>query len=275
MANTEWHALSLKAPLRLFVPRDERLNDEYEAGWKITDIFLIYGVGMTTARDHVVIDFAREPLIERASLFRNSKDSDEYLCAELGIPLKKGWSVSRARKLIQEEEDLESLIEPVLYRPFDERLILYHDSLVWRTVKRVMRHMLAGENLGIVTTRQCQRNWSAIVSNTVIAHKALAAYDINSLFPLYFYATATPAHGAAGRAPNLDSKFVLAFGFTLGLDFTPDGTGDLGTTFGPEDVFHYLYTVLYSPEYRRRYEDVKELVETIISDSWSFPALRP
>ena len=23
------------------------------------------------------------------------------------------------------------------------------------------------------------------------------------------------------------------------------------------------------------YEDVKELVETIISDSWSFPALRP
>ena len=89
-------------------------------------------------------------------MFRNSKDSDEYLCAELGIPLKKGWSVSRARKLIQEEEDLESLIEPVLYRPFDERLILYHDSLVWRTVKRVMRHMLAGENLGIVTTRQCQ-----------------------------------------------------------------------------------------------------------------------
>ena len=70
VANTEWHALSLKAPLRLFVPRDERLNDEYEAGWKITDIFLIYGVGMTTARDHVVIDFAREPLIERASLFR-------------------------------------------------------------------------------------------------------------------------------------------------------------------------------------------------------------
>ena len=93
------------------------------------------------------------------------------------------------------------------------------------------------------------------MSNTIIAHKALAAYDINSLFPLYFYATATPAHGAAGRAPNLDSKFVLAFGSALDLDFTPDGTGDLGTTFGPEDVFHYLYTVLYSPEYRRRYAD--------------------
>ena len=42
-------------------------------------------------------------------------------------------------------------------------------------------------------------------------------------------------------APNLDSKFVLAFGSALGLDFTPDGTGDLGTTFGPEgDVLRFL-----------------------------------
>ena len=80
-----------------------------------------------------------------------------------------------------------------------------------------------------------------MAQDAVIAHKALAAYDINSLFPLYFYATATPAHGAAGRAPNLDSKFVLAFGSALGLDFTPDGTGDLGTTFGPEgDVLRFL-----------------------------------
>ena len=33
----------------------------------------------------------------------------------------------------------------------------------------------------------------------------------------------------------------------------PDGTGDLTATFGPEDVFHYIYAVLHSPEYRRRY----------------------
>ena len=31
-------------------------------------------------------------------------------------------------------------------------------------------------------------------------------------------------------------------------------TGDL-TSAGPEDVFHYIYAVLHSPEYRRRYAD--------------------
>ena len=28
-----------------------------------------------------------------------------------------------------------------------------------------------------------------------------------------------------------------------------------GATFGPEDILHYLYSVLHSPEYRRRYAD--------------------
>ena len=258
VANTEWHALSLKAPLRLFVPRDERLNDEYEAGWKITDIFLIYGVGMTTARDHVVIDFAREPLIERASLFRNSKDSDEYLCAKLGIPLKKGWSVSRARKLIQEEEDLESLIEPVLYRPFDERLILYHDSLVWRTVKRVMQHMLAGENLGISTTRSTEvaGGWEHIfVSKYLIQHHTVSLKEVNYLFPLYTYPSEKLAHVSAGRAPNLNPKFTRGLAAAIGLNFIPDGNGDRTTTFDPKDLLHYIYAVLHSPEYRRRYAD--------------------
>ena len=254
-ASTEWKALSPKPPLRLFVPRDDAQHAEYEAGWKITDIFLVHGVGMTTARDHVVIDLEKEPLLERIALFRNSKHSDKDLCAELGIPMKKGWNVTKARKLIQEENDLESLIEPVLYRPFDERLIFYHDSLVWRTVKKVMRHMLVGENLGIVTTRQCQRNWSALVSNTIIAHKALAAYDINSLFPMYSYSATVLAHGSAGREPNLEQEFVKALSSAVQLEFISDGAGDLDSTFGPEDVFHYLYAVFHSPEYRRRYAD--------------------
>ena len=32
-------------------------------------------------------------------------------------------------------------------------------------------------------------------------------------------------------------------------------TGDLETTFGPEDVFHYAYAVFHSPTYRSRYAE--------------------
>ena len=33
----------------------------------------------------------------------------------------------------------------------------------------------------------------------------------------------------------------------------PTDNGDLLSTFGPEDVFHYIYAVLHSPTYRSRY----------------------
>ena len=89
-----------------------------------------------------MIDFDRTPLLDRAREFRDSTDSDEDPCRRLGIRLKKGWSVPNARRLIREVSDLGAHIHPVLYRPVDHRLIFYHDSLVWRTVKKIMGHML-------------------------------------------------------------------------------------------------------------------------------------
>ena len=41
----------------------------------------------------------------------------------------------------------------------------------------------------------------------------------------------------------------------LKMEFTSDGTGDLRKTFGPEDVFHYMYAVFHSPTYRSRYAE--------------------
>ena len=149
--DTPWQEVQPQSPAYLFVPQDMGLRAEYEKGWKVTDIFPVNGVGMTTARDHVVIDFEKEPLLARANAFRNSPDSDEEVCRQLEIPLKKGWNLKSARKLIKVEADLDKLIEPVLYRPFDTRWIFYHDSLVWRTVKQVMVNMLAGDNVALVS----------------------------------------------------------------------------------------------------------------------------
>ena len=53
--------------------------------------------------------------------------------------------------------------------------------------------------------------------------------------------------------PNLNPDFVSELERRLGLLFVPDGEGDLSKTFGPEDVFHYMYAVFHSPIYRERY----------------------
>ncbi len=273
---TRWTELFPKLPDYLFVSQDTDLLAEYKHGWRITEAFPLYGAWMTTARYHGVIDFEEKPILERATLFRDSKEPEVDLCGKLGIPEKKGWNIKNARKLIQAEKDLRKHIQPVLYRPFDTRLIFYHDSLVWRTVKQVMGHMMYGENVGLLATRQTRDKWDVLATRTPVGHKSLSAYDITSLFPLFLFGDKNNIQpqlqsGGAAKA-NLKPGFVADLEKRLGLKFVPEGKGDVApgfspaseqnadlkvgaTPFGPEDVFNYIYAVFHSPTYRSRYAE--------------------
>ena len=267
-------------PMYYFVPRDTTLAAEYERFWKITDIFPVNGVGMTTARDHVVIDFERQPLLRRAKIFRDSDESNAELCRQLGIPQKKGWDINKARDMLAKENKLEKYVKPVLYRPFDERLIFYHDSLVWRTVKNVMRHMLDGGNIALLVPRQVLKKFQHVFcTNRITNFNALdtaGRFGSGCLFPLYLYRNDQNGRGSNGggngngyqmmiaepkakygkkRRPNLSREFVKEMAAALKMEFVEDGKGDLKKTFGPEDVFDYIYAIFHSPSYRTRYAE--------------------
>ena len=99
----------------------------------------------------------------------------------------------------------------------------------------VMHNMLAGENLGIITTRQTRENWDAFATRHICGHKTCAAYDINSLFPLYLYPSPEAdqkgiqfaeepiwSPGKSGRVPNLSPEFIVAMEAKLGMKFVPE-----------------------------------------------------
>ena len=71
--------------------------------------------------------------------------------------------------------------------------------------------------------------------------------------PLYLHQTDESIGNV--RLPNLKPEFVRAFASAVGLRFIPDGVGDRKQTFGPGDVFYYVYAILHSPQYRRRYAE--------------------
>jgi len=270
VATTEWREVEPRPPFYLFVPRDYGLEAEYNAGWRITDAMPLNGVGMTTARDRIVIDFEREPILNRAQVFRDSPLGDREVCARLGIPLKKGWDIRGARMLLRDVKELSVHIERVLYRPFDVRLIFYHPSLVWRTVERVMRHIAGEKNLGICIGRAGQvvgsPHWDLVYCTREMTEFNLYRRGGNNLSPLYLYPErAEPlepvnewprlADEKRNRAANFHPDFIEALEEKLGLCWTAQPHGDLQETFGPEDVFHYIYAVLHSPTYRKRYAD--------------------
>jgi len=235
------------SPYYFFVPRATE-NIQYYLGWPIiTDIFQVFGVGMTTARDGFVVDGDKNKLLNRIRLFKHSDLDDDGLHKAFDIRKKKGWSIRKAWNQLQEIQDheIDKLIIRVNYRPFDDRYIFYHDSLVWRTVKRVMRHMLEGENLGVIVPKQFKEQPGAFITKTIIGHKTVSAYDINYLFPLYLYPDPNNKNlfdfGSSEKTPNFTKEFLKKI------------MGSNSEHFTAEDILFYIYSVLYCNIYRATY----------------------
>ena len=255
---TAWTELAPRSPDYLFVPRDEALADEYRAGWKLTDILPLNSVGIVTARDKLAIQWTKADMSGVARRF-----------TEIGPEEARdtwGSSITRIATAQQDIRDHpeEERIVPITYRPFDERMTYYTgraSGFMERPRPEVMRHML-GANLGLLACRQQSQagDWAhcgvtrGIIESSAISNKTR---EINYLFPLYRYPTGEgrAKFDIAERTPNLAPEFTDAVAAATGLAFTPDGAGDLSASFGPEDVFHWCYAVLHSPEYRRRYAD--------------------
>jgi predicted helicase len=259
-----WHDVYPQKPFYLFVPHDDTVNlaDEYQQWFKITDIFGVKSTGITTHHDRFVLAFDREILEQRVNRFRSSIVSDESLRDDFGLPDTKDWQLDKSRQKLRETDNWEAYFTQCLYRPFDTRVLYYQRAVVNRPRTKVMRHLLRGNNLALCTTRQVIDEFSHVLCTALpVDNSTLSAAtrERTKVFPLYLYpnpdkVTESPfAPGAGGRQPNLNPAFVQAAARKLGMTFVPDGRGDCKHTFGPNDVFAYIYAILHSPAYRRRY----------------------
>jgi hypothetical protein len=269
LENTQWSDLIPQAPFYLFVPQDLKLLDEYEQGWKVTEIMPINAIGMNTHRDSFAIGFASTELKHRLDELISEEIADGHLKDKYKLVETSDFNLSNTRKSIRDARDNSNLVVSCLYRPFDYRFVIYHPNILDRPRTELNLHFIRQNNFGLITTRQTREPFDALAVDRICGqHKIVARYDGSSIFPLYLYPT--PAEksslqkslagadwppGKDGRVPNLSPEFVADFAEKLGLEFVPDGRGDLEATFGPEDVFDYIYAVFHSPTYRERYAE--------------------
>ena len=271
VANTEWQALSLKAPLHLFVPRDETLNDEYRAGWKLTNVFLVHSVGIVTARDKLAIRWTADEMSRVAKDF-SERDSEEgaVVLTDWGRTLVIG-EFSWRRKMCGAPTGvwfpfstgpLTKGLPTTLEGPAVSFVCLARKScdICWRG--RISQGMWA-----LVTARSNKSSNPDhfFCSRFIVETKCGESTTQSCTIPLYLYPATDgealshwPA-SSRGRWPNFNPEFIADLEKRIKLPFISDGNGDLKKTFGPEDVFHYIYAVLHSPEYRRRYADFLKL----------------
>jgi len=250
VGTTDWQELRPKSEFYLFVPRDEAALERYNEFVSVTEVFPVHSVGIVTSRDRFVIDFDRETLKRRIRTFRDKKMPDDLLRKAFGLKDKKGWALPEKRERLQKDDAWEEKIMWCHYRPFDVRWIFYHPDVIERGREKVMRHMI-GENVGLITSRQVLREFLHVFAASRITNfnsiDTAGRFGSGYLFPLYLYPDTSKtdlfSHLKVDRErkPNLNPKVVEALKAAYGKE--P----------GPEDIFHYIYSVLYAETYREKY----------------------
>ena len=238
----KWRTLTPVSSPYLFVPR-RSMPKGYKNAFSVSDIFSTNVSGIVTARDHFAIDIDPKVLLLRMQKFIDSGKSDSEIAAELHLEDTGAWKISQARKAMSTIENLAECIKAISYRPFDVRRVFFHSSVVDRGREKFMRHILAGENIGLLTHKreEIQGGWAhAFVTDLLVEHGCLSSKTTNYLFPLYRYDNEIRT---TTRRENLTPAF------RQWLD------NHYGKTHTPEDILGCIYAILHSPDYRNRYKD--------------------
>jgi len=254
LASTQWTVLNPQAPFYLFAPQESRYLAEYKTGWSVADIFRPNGdpaPGVVTCHDQFAISWTKIEACAKIERFLSTETEDEarqlfHLCSQ------NQWQYPVAKSQLQQNTWHQDITE-ILYRPFDRRWTIFNRNVAVHRRERVMRHMLAGTNIGLAIGRAGQvidqDEWDIAFCTRFITEFNLYRRGGNNLFPLYLYDNASPG----ARRANLAVNFVADCAARLGIRWIPNGRGDLQHTFGPEDLFTYMYALFYSPTYRKRY----------------------
>jgi predicted helicase len=260
LGKTDWIELNPQDRFYLFIPQDTSLLSEYERFWKLPDIMNQNGdpaPGIVTTQDEFAVSWSVNEAKEKVSRFLATQSEDEArdlfrLCSQAQ------WNYERAKRELSTGE-WEKVIKPILYRPFDIRWTVYDSNVAVHRRERVMRHMLAGNNIGLCTNREVNANFHHVLCSRDLINDctiSLQTRERTYIFPLYLYpAEGEMQLGEGHRRPNLAMEFIKEASEKLGLSFVEDGRGDLKQTFGPEDIFNYAYAIFHSPTYRSRYAE--------------------
>nr|WP_309593153.1 type ISP restriction/modification enzyme [Moraxella osloensis] len=265
IATIPYVQLENKAPNYFMVKNnfdENKLNDDF----KIDELFTNNGLGITTAHDDFVIKNSKKELLDFYKSFQQSERDANILHKKFKVKEKAGWNILDGYDNIKNEDDLSKYIYPISYRPFDKKFIFYEDKLVWRTVRKVMQHLMTDENFALFSLKRARDNFTSKfgIFKNLIDKSAISSLDNGYVFPLYQYPEITNQENFDFdqlknlRKPNLDSDITQKIADGLGLTFIKDHedkkAGKEGT-FHPLDILDYIYAVLHSPTYRETYKE--------------------
>jgi len=260
--NVKWDKLEPNKEFYLFIPQDQKLQESYQTFMKITDIFPVNSVGIVTARDALTIGWNENDIWVRVRNFARLEPELARHTYKLGVDTRD-WKVEFAQKDLKENGLNKNNITPISYRPFDIRYTYYTGkSRGFHCMPRdeIMHHMQE-ENMGLVVCRQQNKTgfYHTFVSDKITEACVVSnkTKEINYLMPLYLY----PERKGKKKNPLVQMMmFEEEVEYkTRHPNITQELFDKLKANFKkkvkPEEIFYYVYAVLYSNIYRIKYAE--------------------
>lgn len=197
----KWHSLFPIGPHYQFTNRRTPLvtQHEFDGGFPLDEIMPVHSTAAVTARDSFAIAFRPDELLTRMQELTDDSLSDHELRRRFFSRTRsrrypsgdtRSWKLPEAREHARRAKDLRSLLRRCLYRPFDWRWVFWTDWMIDWPRNEVTRHMLAGDNLALVTRRQMIPNQPAnyfYVADQIVIDGLIRSDNrgSESFFPLF------------------------------------------------------------------------------------------
>jgi hypothetical protein len=277
---------------RFVPPPATALAPEYAAGWPLDEALPHNATAPVTARDHFVVAFERDELLDRLRAFCDLSIADDEIRRRYFTRTRsaryppgdtRSWKLSAARRRLAAEPDRERFIVRCLYRPFDWRYVYWHPAMIDWPRDDVTRHMLhspATESEVQSSRFKVQSSRFKLTLNFELGTRNYCLIARRQQLPTqpcnFFWISDTLALDGVIRSDNRGSEslfplycfddagqpranfalsLIEAFAARTSLHWLPLGAGDLVETFGPEDLLAYVYALFFSPAYRLHYAE--------------------
>jgi predicted helicase len=247
-----------------FIP----LSDKTNKGRESQAIFKMFSMGIRTNRDAWTYNFNREKLLQNVNRmiktfikFQLEFSKGRKTLDEVTRASKKeiSWSRGLLDNLKKGKSSTFEKDELILgiYRPF-QKIWLYKEKFFMEM--RYQTHLLFPNNSGNLvihaTGLGSSVDFSVLMTDTFPDHHFMANGQI---FPLYYYAELSPSEEQnALFAPDESNSQIHAVSDWALTKFKDKYKKNLSK----EDIFYYVYGILSSPEYRKRfrYELKKDVI---------------
>lgn len=242
--STKWQELRPKQPYYFLVPKDFRSEDAYNKFLSVKDIFKFYNVGGKPGDDTLLVNYdssgVKIKVEQTVSLLR------------LNPTQAKKEATKNLLKNLNNFEIEDQKIIPYNYRPFDIRYTYYDERIYTRPVIKV-KSQFDHENIAILTTKILKaESFAHVFVSTIfpdVIHLSNKTSTNTFVFPLYLY------EENEEQADLFDKDYKRTRHANIS-DHLWDRLvrTDLSQVL-PEDIFYYVYSILYSNIYRQKYQE--------------------